>query len=102
MSAKFRPSSSPSSSNFRSKFAGSIEPLSRSVDLAKLTEYCACQPPVSVSPPSTMLRMRCRSKRSLSEIGRAHVCTPVTNAHLVCRLLLEKKKIIQQKNYHTC
>src|SRR3546814_6299880 len=27
-----------------------------------------------------------------SEIGRAHVCTPVTNAHLVCLLLLEKKK----------
>src|SRR3546814_2368545 len=26
-----------------------------------------------------------------AEIGRAHVCTPVTNAHLVCRLLLEKK-----------
>src|SRR3546814_4109755 len=25
------------------------------------------------------------------EIGRAHVCTPVTNAHLVCRLLLDKK-----------
>src|SRR3546814_9946494 len=25
------------------------------------------------------------------EIGRAHVCTPVTNAHLVCRLLLEQK-----------
>src|SRR3546814_2052367 len=24
------------------------------------------------------------------EIGRAHVSTPVTNAHLVCRLLLEK------------
>src|SRR3546814_8147701 len=24
----------------------------------------------------------------LDEIGRAHVCTPVTNAHLVCRLLL--------------
>src|SRR3546814_1812390 len=29
---------------------------------------------------------------SFAEIGRAHVC-PVTNAHLVCRLLLEKKKI---------
>src|SRR3546814_10361818 len=27
------------------------------------------------------------------QIGRAHVGTPVTNAHLVCRLLLEKKKI---------
>src|SRR3546814_9660433 len=25
------------------------------------------------------------------EIGRAHVCTPVTNATLVCRHLLEKK-----------
>src|SRR3546814_10436666 len=24
----------------------------------------------------------------LKEIGRAHVCTPVTNAHPVCRLLL--------------
>src|SRR3546814_3538496 len=28
----------------------------------------------------------------MAEIGRAHVCTPVTNAHLVCRLLLEKKQ----------
>src|SRR3546814_4072411 len=27
-----------------------------------------------------------------NKIGRAHVCAPVTNAHLVCRLLLEKKK----------
>src|SRR3546814_1368997 len=26
------------------------------------------------------------------KIGRAHVCTPVTNAHLVCRLLLAKKR----------
>src|SRR3546814_3963848 len=26
------------------------------------------------------------------QIGRAHVRTPVTNAHLVCRLLLQKKK----------
>src|SRR3546814_7189141 len=25
-----------------------------------------------------------------TEIGRAHVCTPDTNAHLVCRLPLEK------------
>src|SRR3546814_8557025 len=30
------------------------------------------------------------------KIGRAHVCTPVTNAPLVCRLLLEKKKKILQ------
>src|SRR3546814_2172466 len=25
------------------------------------------------------------------KIGRAHVRTPVTNAHIVCRLLIEKK-----------
>src|SRR3546814_5670525 len=35
------------------------------------------------------------------QIGRAHVCTPVTNAHLVCRLLLEKKKpYLYTKNSH--
>src|SRR3546814_7801111 len=32
--------------------------------------------PLSCSPPRP-------------QIGRAHVCTPVTNAQLVCRLLLE-------------
>src|SRR3546814_4761469 len=31
------------------------------------------------------------------QIGRAHVWTPVTNAHLVCRLLLEKKKYYKMK-----
>src|SRR3546814_7909273 len=35
------------------------------------------------------------------EIGRAHVRTPVTNAHLVCRLLLEKKnKNLKITHYH--
>src|SRR3546814_7067774 len=28
----------------------------------------------------------------IDEIGRAHVCTPLTHQHLVCRLPLEKKK----------
>src|SRR3546814_5673201 len=37
----------------------------------------------------------------LGEIGRAHVCTTVTNAHLVCRLLLEKNnQIIYSRNLH--
>src|SRR3546814_7933226 len=35
--------------------------------------------------------------RTAAKIGRAHVCTPVTNAHLVCRLLLEQKN---QNHYH--
>src|SRR3546814_139966 len=30
------------------------------------------------------------------QIGRAHVWTPVTNAHIVCRLLLESKKYMEQ------
>src|SRR3546814_1406711 len=37
----------------------------------------------------SVVRRGVRSGRR--EIGRAHVWTPVTNAHLVCRLLLEKK-----------
>src|SRR3546814_10654106 len=28
----------------------------------------------------------------IEQIGRAHVCTPVTNSHLVCLLLLAKKQ----------
>src|SRR3546814_1536009 len=31
-------------------------------------------------------------RKPLGKIGRAHVRTPVTNAHLVCRILLENKK----------
>src|SRR3546814_2754107 len=40
-----------------------------------------------------MFGMRGRSALSLGllQIGRAHVCTPDTNAHLVCRLLLATK-----------
>src|SRR3546814_2111762 len=46
----------------------------------------------------------------LIEIGREHVCTPVTNAHLVCRLPLENKTqktqnptqcISRRSNQHT-
>src|SRR3546814_1369538 len=39
-------------------------------------------------PLPVLLASRAGNRR---EIGRAHVCTPVTNAHLVCRLLLENK-----------
>src|SRR3546814_8647810 len=35
---------------------------------------------------------------TLFEIGRAHVWTPVTNAHTVCRLLRAKKKIQTTKD----
>src|SRR3546814_7905944 len=39
------------------------------------------------------------------QIGRAHVLTPVNNAHLICRLLLEKKKHFVHtvtKDHHIC
>src|SRR3546814_10673945 len=32
-----------------------------------------------------------------AQIGRAHVCNPVTNAQLVCRLLREKNKISKRQ-----
>src|SRR3546814_10410336 len=34
---------------------------------------------------------------TFGEIGREHVCTPVTNEHLVCRLQHEKKTDKKQK-----
>src|SRR3546814_9593037 len=45
--------------------------------------------------------VRLESVRNRCQIGRAHVCTPVTNAHLVCRLLLEKKKKSTQRITNT-
>src|SRR3546814_6067479 len=39
-----------------------------------------------VSPPTCAMRHAPIAR----EIGRAHVLTPVTNAHLVCRLLIAK------------
>src|SRR3546814_6563528 len=36
------------------------------------------------------IREGMRGRAEEREIGRAHVCTPVTNAHLVCRPLSEK------------
>src|SRR3546814_3837456 len=39
--------------------------------------------------------------RSELEIGRAHVRTPVTNAHIVCRLLLEKKNTYHMITHYT-
>src|SRR3546814_9135714 len=60
---------------------------------------------VRTAPPSGSIkhvreRRRCtiiRARKKAAgarpiQIGRAHVLTPVTNAQLVCRLLLEKKK----------
>src|SRR3546814_5750521 len=46
----------------------------------------------TVSPGVRGSALRARQRSPRAEIGRAHVCTPVTNAHLVCRLLTEHTK----------
>src|SRR3546814_3293694 len=45
-------------------------------------------------------KLSSQSKPS-KKIGRAHVCTPDTNAHLVCRLLLETLKLIHYSRSST-
>src|SRR3546814_5634964 len=49
----------------------------------------------SVRPPAVHRNAERLDQRNAGlglEIGRAHVGTPVTHAHLVCRLVLEKTK----------
>src|SRR3546814_7449780 len=50
---------------------------------AQLPDWITARAPAA--PPVDYLAV------ARAQIGRAHVRTPVTNAHLVCRLLLEKK-----------
>src|SRR3546814_8469706 len=56
--------------------------LLEGVRVLDLTQYFS-------GPQATLFLARLGAE----EIGRAHVCTPVTNAHLVCRLLLEKQQV---------
>src|SRR3546814_2710126 len=52
---------------------------------------CARRTPESdPRPPRRSPTLGCDPRPCRDEIGRAHVRTPVTNSHLVCRLLLEK------------
>src|SRR3546814_1202007 len=48
-----------------------------------------------LEPPRGLQHRHWRPLADTEEIGRANVCTTVTNANLVCRLLLEKKKKTQ-------
>src|SRR3546814_6707637 len=45
--------------------------------------------------------LEARDAASAVQIGRAHVCTPVTNAHIVCSLLLEKNNKHPPTNQNT-
>src|SRR3546814_1541209 len=52
------------------------------------TAILSCKRPIA--PPGKRLAHALPRRRL--QIGRETVCTPVTNAHLVCRLLLENNK----------
>src|SRR3546814_4261311 len=52
---------------------------------------------VPCAHPATRARALGAKAKPCSAIGRAHVCTQVTNEHMVCTPLLEKKK----KSTHT-
>src|SRR3546814_3161169 len=57
---------------------------------------------MTIAPPPLVKQRRSRDPEltqnlilkaatdAFAKIGRSHVCTPVTNAQLVCRLLLDK------------
>src|SRR3546814_1278428 len=72
----------PTSELFRALQAGTID--------AVQSDDATMASPVDISVFGGYFPFSTRS--SLDQIGRAHVCTPVTNAHLVCRLLIEKKQ----------
>src|SRR3546814_5871972 len=50
----------------------------------------------AAEPPSSSVATERNAMGVAAKIGREHGGTPVTNAHLVCRLLLEKKNTITE------
>src|SRR3546814_1345053 len=59
-------------------------------DGAKTTAVAKAKTPATKKAEKAPAKAKAPAKPR-AQIGRAHVCTPVTNAHLVCRLLLAKK-----------
>src|SRR3546814_5301176 len=71
---------------------GSLEGEQPRAPGARVTAPAAVAAAAAVADADIALAARVHAVDQLLEIGRAHVCTPVTNAQLVCRLLLETKK----------
>src|SRR3546814_5939759 len=64
-------------------------PPLRAARRLRLVSTATLPPPAGVVDPN----LGNNSSTARLELGRAHVCTPVTNAHLVCRLHLATKKL---------
>src|SRR3546814_2009222 len=65
--------------------------LLMSFGAAQLRDFLALRLPSHQSLADRIIGLALVLALGIFEIGRAHVCTPVTNAHLVCRLLIEHK-----------
>src|SRR3546814_1684910 len=76
------------------KRAGLARALALDADILFLDEPTAGLDPIGAANFDNLIGDLFASllKRRAGEIGRAHVGTPVTNAHIVCRLLLDKNK----------
>src|SRR3546814_9810394 len=72
---------------------GQLNVAAGAVDVAALDTYRTTYEGYarSLGEKRMMLVVAGVDSAALEQIGRAHVCTPVTNAPLVLRLLLEKK-----------
>src|SRR3546814_71492 len=82
-------------SGFPGEAAGLFPPPSRWSGTTKQTlsyGYGISVTPLQIAHAYAALANDGRLIEQTFQIGRAHVCTPVPNEHIVCRLLLEKKK----------
>src|SRR3546814_8956856 len=87
MAAESHSCSEMASSRERSRKAAASS--SHGKALSRLSRFTA--PPIA-SSARAHTSMRQDDSQVGRQIGRAHVRTPVTNGHLVCRPLLEKNK----------
>src|SRR3546814_583075 len=74
-----------------------IDTPANSKDIAMLAAEQADFVVIPVAPRGLDVHSVLQTVKQVQQIGRAHVGTPVTNAHLVCRLLLEKKNTNKNK-----
>src|SRR3546814_4473250 len=72
-------------------FSACATSLARPAALAGIA-VTAETPSVSTAAALERAKDMWMARWAAREIGSAHVCTPVTNAQPVCRLLLDKKK----------
>src|SRR3546814_4181564 len=72
--------------------SGALAPIDGMPALAPV-EFHVAMRVADTEPVLTQIFERAAKLNLVEEIGRADVRTPVTNAHLVCRLLLDKKNV---------